>query len=131
MKTCAKCLETKDLTEFYVDKIRKSGLRNRCKTCWGKDTRKYLKKKYRKSPSTIFKYGVTVEAYTELLERQNGRCAICGSFPITRLLGVDHNHETGKVRGLLCHECNVAIGFLQEDPDILNSAINYLRRHAE
>ena len=51
-------------------------------------------------------YGLVPEQYTQLLERQNGVCAICGHPPKTRRLGVDHDHKTGRVRALLCHTCN-------------------------
>jgi len=53
--------------------------------------------------------GVSLEQYEEMLARQNGGCAICGNPPKTRRLDVDHDHRTGKIRGLLCHRCNRAL----------------------
>lgn len=81
------------------------------------------------------KYGVTQERYQELLEAQSHRCAICGAGSGWRhrqsgelkKLAVDHCHETGRVRGLLCDACNLGIGKLRHDPHLLQKAIDYLR----
>lgn len=75
-------------------------------------------------------YGITLEEYDQLLEAQGGGCAICGAKESTRgrRLGVDHNHETKKVRGLLCNHCNSLIGFAKDDTYILQQAIDYLRK---
>lgn len=74
------------------------------------------------------KYGLTLEQFRELEERQGGRCAICGTddpSPHERF-SVDHCHETERVRGLLCHFCNVALGAFKDDPALLRSALMYL-----
>ncbi len=69
------------------------------------------------------KYGITIEDYNEMVEKQGGKCLICGKeFKLV----VDHNHKTGCVRGLLCPNCNFGIGFLQDDVELLQKAINYL-----
>ena len=60
-------------------------------------------------PKRAKQLGVSDELYMELLERQGGVCALCGNPPKTRRLSVDHNHRTGKVRGLLCFRCNRAL----------------------
>jgi Recombination endonuclease VII len=73
-------------------------------------------------------FGITLEQYNDLLTAQDGRCAIChrhGDWT-GRRLAVDHNHATGKVRGLLCGSCNRGIGFLDEDIKVLEGAIAYL-----
>src|SRR6266508_7031334 len=69
---------------------------------------------------------LSVAEYDALLESQGGGCAICGDVPKGRLV-VDHEHETGRVRGLLCSACNVALGFFKDDPRRLASAANYLQ----
>ena len=78
------------------------------------------------------KYGLTLEAYEKLLVAQNGRCAICGNSGGRKdgsgRLHVDHNHRTGKVRGLLCGWCNTSIGRFDDRPDILPQTIEYLKR---
>jgi hypothetical protein len=70
-------------------------------------------------------YGMTVEQFDALLLSQQGRCAICSEVPESSL-HVDHCHVTGKIRGLLCTQCNVGIGMMKESPLRLRSAIRYL-----
>ena len=69
------------------------------------------------------KYGLSLEEYDTMMHKQNGACAICGS---NGRLHVDHNHDTGKVRGLLCMDCNTGIGKLQDSADLLKKAAEYL-----
>lgn len=78
-------------------------------------------------------YGITLEEYDKILFNQNGKCKICGKENGKRYkrLHIDHNHATGKIRGLLCHSCNVAIGFLHDDPELLQRAIDYLNESEE
>ena len=80
-------------------------------------------------------YNITLDDYEALLEEQGNVCAICGGegFVMSRIknnhvnkLVVDHCHTTGKVRGLLCHNCNRALGLLKDDAEILKNAISYL-----
>jgi hypothetical protein len=78
-------------------------------------------------------YLLDAKGYADLFRKQNGLCAICGRperFVLKdgglRALSVDHNHETGQIRGLLCHACNVALGLLQDDPEVLSRAVTYL-----
>ncbi len=72
-------------------------------------------------------YGLTLEEYQTLLENQDNKCAICSRNSVK--LCVDHDHKTGKTRGLLCHACNRAIGLLKENIDILENAIKYVNKH--
>jgi 5-methylcytosine-specific restriction endonuclease McrA len=69
------------------------------------------------------KFGLSHAAYQEMLESQNGKCAICKT---TGKLVVDHNHQTDAVRSLLCSPCNTAIGLFKEDTDRMRAAIKYL-----
>lgn len=76
-------------------------------------------------------HGLTYQEYQEMYDAQQGRCAICGGLCSTgKRLAVDHNHETGVVRGLLCNHCNRALGFFRDDPLLLQSALEYLAAHA-
>ena len=76
------------------------------------------------------KYGITLADYDTMFESQGGVCAICFQPPTGgRRMAVDHNHETGKIRGLLCHRCNLAIGNLRDDPEVIASAFAYVEAH--
>jgi|SRR6185312_1803343 len=84
------------------------------------------------------KYGITLDQYNELLVLQGGVCGICKGLPVGKTKNgkpssrydVDHDHATGKVRGLLCHSCNVMLGQARDRIDVLNAAILWLGNHA-
>lgn len=81
------------------------------------------------------RYGCGVVEVREMYEAQKGMCAICSSFGFKMLdthvsgMNLDHCHTTGKVRGLLCHNCNRGLGLMKDDPNILETAARYVRRH--
>ena len=84
------------------------------------------------------KYGLTLQDYEDMVEAQEGVCAICGEpeTQISRwgtpiLLSVDHDHKTNKVRELLCRHCNVLLGMCREDIEVLLNAISYIEKHDE
>ena len=80
-----------------------------------------------------FNFGITLDEYETMLAQQAGVCAICKAPPETSYCGtlaVDHDHDTGKVRGLLCTRCNTALGSLRDSPEMLRAAANYLERTA-
>jgi len=76
-------------------------------------------------------YGINLEQFEEMMVAQNHRCAICGvdGRRTGKKFHVDHNHDTGEVRGLLCHKCNVAIALCNDSPEQLEQAAAYLRKH--
>jgi hypothetical protein len=76
------------------------------------------------------KYGLdlTIAQYNKMLIEQEGRCSICGGNRAKRKLAVDHDHKTGKIRGLICGVCNTLLGMADDDTELLQSAIEYLRR---
>lgn len=87
------------------------------------------------------KYNITLSDYEKIWESQGGRCAICyqpesrvsskanrDGVRVVRTLAVDRNHKTSQVRGLLCTRCNQILGLIQEQPDILTSMIEYLKK---
>lgn len=116
-KECRICQTTKPLSEYYYRKD--SGKhRSECAECLIELT------KYRA-------YGVCNVKYDEMLVKQHGGCAICGSkFDNTRFrkLSIDHDHRTGAVRGLLCSNCNTSLGLMKDSPERLQAAIDYLNR---
>ena len=73
-------------------------------------------------------YGITDEEYYSILLSRGGVCAICGSTQNNRSLAVDHDHETKRVRGLLCTRCNTTLGQFNDDPKMFQAAIDYLNR---
>ena len=86
----------------------------------------------RRNNDLLNKYGISLEEYTTILESQNGGCAICGrSQNIDSEFGlhVDHDHDTGKVRGILCSSCNLGLGKFAHECDRLKNAIAYLEAH--
>ena len=76
------------------------------------------------------KYGITIEQYNEIYNKQEGKCAVCGQHQdsLKQKLAVDHDHKTGKVRGLLCNKCNRNLGSFNDDIIILARAIEYLKK---
>lgn len=91
--------------------------------------------KHRRNIHLVRHYGITEHDYELLLNAQAGVCATCSRPEIrtknrkTDKLSVDHDHKTGKVRGLLCYKCNVALGMVSDSIDRLKSLISYLERH--
>jgi hypothetical protein len=92
-----------------------------------------IREDYKKNPTKYknqflkYRYGITLDEYNQMLISQNGVCEICNQkCPSGYALSVDHCHKTGKVRGLLCVECNTGIGKLQDSVEILSKAISYL-----
>lgn len=158
MKLCIKCKKTKELLAFYKDASRKDGLHPYCKGCrsgpyktsslrkwrWANPKKvKAQKVRHRKKNKINYlsaaregnlrnNYGITILEYNTLLLKQGGVCAICGTDKSgKRLFHVDHNHETNKVRGLLCHSCNTGIGLLKDSPLLLAKALLYLAKGEE
>ena len=76
-------------------------------------------------------YGITIDIYNTMFNNQNGCCAICNKHQskFKNRLSVDHCHETGIVRDLLCNKCNLALGNFKDDIRLLENAIRYLKKH--
>lgn len=131
MKICKECGITKPITEFNKAASYKGQPRYhaRCKPCHSikrKQWRNYDPIKYRDSFLKRV-YGISSKEYDELLEKQNQVCAIClNKCPSGRYLAVDHCHETKRVRGLLCCNCNRAIGLLNDDIENITRAKEYI-----
>lgn len=85
----------------------------------------------RKRAARLALYGLTQEAFNEMLQRQNGVCAVCRNPAGKRRLHVDHDHQSKKVRAILCTRCNCAIGLAKESPKILRDLAEYLEYHRD
>jgi len=133
-KKCSKCLKIKSIKLFNCRKDSKDGYNGKCKACIKKYCYKYKHSdKYTDQTLDLSlrkKYGINLDMYNEMLEKQNGVCAICGhpQPPQFFRLAVDHCHKTGKVRGLLCQSCNGMLGLAKDNIEVLAEAIEYLGR---
>lgn len=133
---CVSCNEDKDTAYFRRVKYsqNKRGYTGSCITCLGKYHKEYVKnnqekiKEYNSNYDSRFRSNSIISEldYLTIKARQNGKCAICGIIPLRRL-SVDHCHKTGKIRGLLCHYCNTALGMFKDDTEIIEKALVYLR----
>lgn len=142
-KTCTLCCQTKPISEFY--RSTRDRFTGRCRLClratarkrwqtlphyrarckvvtqlWRKQNREWARFNH-----LLHTYGLTLDQYAALEESQDFHCAIC---PADTRLHVDHNHETDKVRGLLCGPCNMGLGNFGDEPERLESAKSYLQR---
>ncbi len=126
-KHCPRCQNTfaATLENFYEAKGSLDHLMGYCKPCARAHARDY--NKAHPGMWQKFRWGLTLEQYNGRLCIQGGGCAICGKKPgAKRRLDVDHDEKTGKFRGILCNQCNQAIGLLGDDPARLKKAIEYL-----
>lgn len=132
MKKCNLCQVEKNLDDFVKRANRPSGVQAYCKECHNAKMRLKDNSYHNRKSSLKQSYGITIEDYNIMFHNQNGCCAICNKHILEldqkkkKNLCVDHNHETGEIRGLLCDKCNRGIGFLQDNADIILSAYNYL-----
>jgi hypothetical protein len=131
VKRCPGCKTLKSVLAFSPWALSKDGLKLYCRGCYV--VRNKLRTGAYKARSIRFGqknygYNITVAAYENLVASQNGLCRICGKTREEngRELSIDHNHKTGKVRGLLCIQCNAGLGNYRDDPDLLRAAIKYL-----
>lgn len=144
-KTCRRCGEVKPLREYSLSRretpTQNAVYRSDCKTCCSARAMEWQ----RANPSRAVAagrraklkvYGLTPGCYDALIAKQGGVCAICGRDEPNAhgrtgkkfQLSVDHCHDTGRVRGLLCQNCNRAIGLLGDNVELLRKAIDYLER---
>jgi hypothetical protein len=139
MKMCISCKVAKPFEDFYNgykavkqrDTTNRKYPHSRCKECdhaknkiYHKENRSKVTKRHMISHRRK-RYGIDEEQYKNMVLSQNNICAICNNTS-NKTLHVDHDHVTGKVRGLLCYSCNTGIGLLKEDINTLTRAIEYL-----
>ena len=138
-KTCVTCKIEKHVDEFYPSSSIKSGYRSECILCTKAKSKKYPKSKEQIRRTRLkHSYGITLEEYNKMFIEQGGVCDICKNPQtvqnfkgITSSLAVDHDHNTGKIRGLLCSNCNTGIGFFEEDEKRILKVLEYLRKHKD
>ena len=151
-KKCSNCGELQPLSEFRKNKLGKDGHHTKCRTCekayqkgyyrrpgvkerrkqWRdqrKETHPGLWAKQKLKYNLKADHGVTLEQYDQMLEDQNGVCAICGGINSDgQRLHIDHDHKTGKIRALLCRFCNIRLGYIEKD-DFVPKALEYLNKY--
>lgn len=142
-KHCRGCDRTLPLTEFYP--CRRNGYQHRCKDCkraYNAANAEHISKRHRNYlrsrpgwkpapepnpiPARFRQYGITQADYDQMRIDQDHRCAICRRHEDERPLVIDHDHDTGVVRGLLCSPCNTGIGMLGDGPETVAAALAYL-----
>lgn len=141
-KACRTCGEIKALDGFYKHPKTRDGYQGECKDCARVRAREWQRKNRGYTgllgprDAVSGRGRLTVRQYGDMLEQQGGVCAICGK-PETNVVGIsgkasrlaiDHCHDTGKVRGLLCMRCNTGLGKFYDNKDMLRKAVAYLDR---
>lgn len=153
-KKCNKCQEIKKIADFYRQKSTADGYMYECKKCknlnniknkqnnlakYQQYDREWKRKHYQSCPNQykernlLKSFNLSLNDFYEMLEQQKGVCCICnqvekvlGNNGKIKSLSVDHDHKTNQLRGLLCNNCNRALGLLKDDPLVLRNAVLYL-----
>ena len=124
-KWCGRCRQNLPKQDFAKNSAKKDGLQERCRSCRAthyKDSGYFTQAKEGRLRR---KYDLSLAELEQLELSQGSCCAICSNDTFS--LVVDHDHKTGKVRGLLCNFCNTGLGLFLDDPERLKSAISYLK----
>lgn len=148
-KICSKCKQSKLLSEFWRDNARPDGHKSQCKKCSyayhrlpeaRRKRQKYSRAHYakhknlRRCRDNAHAHGMTVEEYDSFFAKRNYKCEVCGMTQqesyklLNRTLDIDHCHESGENKGLLCSHCNVASGMLKDDLDLAFRLWRYLEQ---
>lgn len=133
IKTCNVCSKEKLVAEFHKDSSKKDGFCSTCKKCANKrSSANHAANPLKAKDQNLRRYyGISLADYLKMLEAQNGRCKICGTdTPGGKgTFHVDHCHNSEKVRGLLCHNCNVGLGHFKDSKTLLLKATLYLEEN--
>jgi len=120
-KKCSDCKVVLPIESFGRNRRLGDGHNNLCREC----TRVRAKERYHRRGGRLYRHGLTTEQYAEMLDAQGGLCGICADREPAH---IDHCHESNEVRGLLCQQCNTALGALGDNVEGLQRAIDYLNR---
>ena len=142
VKRCYRCEKYLNRDKYWKTQWNRKGYKM-CKLC-GK---KYASVYYKKNKDSVEyvegwrerhlkrKYGISIEQYNKMFYEQGGKCKICGCMKNKNkrqyFMNVDHCHETGKVRGILCSKCNIILGGANDDVSILYKAIEYIKNEGQ
>lgn len=136
-RECSECGQFKPWSEFHKRKDLSTGCTSHCKTCRKKRTQRDTENGSIRNRELKRKYGVDLETCQHIAVKQGNACAICGTTEKgfirgrARYWSVDHDHKTGKVRGLLCQKCNTILGLANDDIQVLENAILYLKKYGK
>ena len=132
-KTCMTCGKEKLATDFYFRNKKYNRRHSECKLCTGERVKTRHKENPERTRNNDLKrlYGITLNEHTQMYEEQNGVCAVCekpgdGKW---KKLCVDHDHKTGKVRQLLCRNCNMILGQVDDNINHMEKLTAYLQKH--
>lgn len=140
LQTCSVCLVRKPFEDFNISTKAATGFQGKCKSC--KSKHYHENAEYHRDVNFQKNYGISLAQVKDMIDQQEGLCAICGrpergkgaggSTPggngKVKMIGVDHNHDTGQIRGMLCSPCNTGIGLLGDSASRVLSALVYLRK---
>lgn len=134
-RVCTRCHEYKLWSEFDPRCDGVNGCKSRCRECLNEDARRY-NKEYGNEKSRNEKHGLLFGQFEKMVKEQNYKCKICGCVMVleagkSNSVKVDHKHKTGKVRGLLCNNCNLWLGACKENVCALARAIIYIKNEGE
>jgi len=140
---CRCCFEMKLFTDFHKDKTGPFGRAYWCKSCAIINARKHHKRRIETNDEAYIlskrnnhyktTYGISLDEKNKMLEAQGNQCAICriSLQPVGCLSHLDHDHKTNQIRAVLCTNCNRGLGSFMDNPEFLQSAIEYLKHHTE
>ena len=135
-RKCYRCKETKSISEFYTDKSKTGGRNYECKEC----TKKRIRASHKANPDAARdrhlrrNYGITLAEFNRMVLKQGSKCACCGTSEPGGKHNqwcVDHDHITGAVRELLCKDCNIVLGLVEDSPEHLQRLTEYVIKHAK
>ena len=129
-KFCPRCATHKPLSGFHKNRAKPDGVQGYCRPCFVTLNSDYARRHPDWSRNTHLRktFGITVADRQRIVDAQGGRCAICADLfeGQYRSKCIDHDHETGQIRGILCRRCNIMLGHARDRVDILAAAISYL-----